>query len=79
MESTLDFTVTKAVNKVGVDLNTASVSLLKYISGLSKKSIDAILNYRLTKGKIKSRDELKKIGGITAALTALCDKAKAAL
>ena len=65
LESTLDFTVTKAVNKVGVDLNTASVSLLKYISGLNKKNIDAIINYRLTKGKINSRDELKKINGIT--------------
>ena len=65
LESALDFTVSKAVNKVGVDLNTASPSLLKYISGLSKKSIDAILNYRLTKGKINSRDELKKISGIT--------------
>ena len=65
LESTLDFTVSKAVNKVGVDLNTASPSLLKYISGLSKKSIDAILNYRLEKGKINSRDELKKISGIT--------------
>ena len=65
LESTLDFTVTKAVNKVGVDLNTASVSLLKYISGLNKKNIDAIMNYRLTKGKINSRDDLKKINGIT--------------
>ena len=65
LESTLDFTVTKAVNKVGVDLNTASPSLLKYVSGLSKKSIDAIINYRLTKGKITSRDDLKKIQGIT--------------
>ena len=65
LESTLDFTVTKAVNKVGVDINTASKSLLKYISGLSKKSIDAILNYRLTKGKINNREELKKINGIT--------------
>ena len=65
LESTLDFTVSKAVNKVGVDLNTASPSLLQYISGLSKKSIDAILNYRLTKGKINSREELKKISGIT--------------
>ena len=65
LESTLDFTVSKAVNKVGVDLNTASPSLLKYISGLSKKSIDAILNYRLEKGKINSREELKKINGIT--------------
>ena len=65
LESTLDFTVTKAVNKVGVDLNTASVSLLKYISGLNKKNIEAIINYRLTKGKINSREELKKINGIT--------------
>ena len=65
LEQALDFTVTKAVNKVGVDLNTASVSLLKYISGLNKKNIDAIINYRLTKGKINSRDELKKIDGIT--------------
>ena len=65
LESTLDFTVTKAVNKVGVDLNTASPSLLKYVSGLSKRSIDAILNYRLTKGKIDSRDILRKIDGIT--------------
>lgn len=65
LESTLDFTVSKAVNKVGVDLNTASTSLLKYISGLSKKSIDAIINYRLQKGKINSRDALKKIDGIT--------------
>ncbi len=65
LESTLDFTVTKAVNKVGVDLNTASVSLLKYVSGLNKRSIDAIMNYKLTKGKINSRDELKKINGIT--------------
>ena len=65
LEQALDFTVTKAVNKVGVDLNTASVSLLKYISGLNKKNIDAIINYRLTKGKINSRDELKKINGMT--------------
>ena len=65
LESTLDFTVSKAVNKVGVDVNTASVSLLKYVSGLNKKSIDAIMNYKLTKGKINSRDELKKLDGMT--------------
>jgi uncharacterized protein len=65
LSDALDFTVTKAVNKVGVDLNTASVSLLKYISGLNKRSIDAIMNYKLNKGKINSRDELKKIDGMT--------------
>lgn len=65
LESTLDFTVTKAVNKVGVDVNTASVSLLKYVSGLNKRNIDAIMNYKLTKGKINSREDLKKIDGMT--------------
>ena len=65
LENTLDFTVLKAVNKVGVDVNTASLSLLKYISGLSKKASEAIYNYRLTKGKINSREELKKIQGIS--------------
>ncbi len=65
LESTLDFVVTKAVNKVGVDVNTASFSLLKYISGLNKKNIDAILNYRLKKGKIISREVLKNIDGMT--------------
>ena len=65
LESSLDFTVSKAVNKVGVDINTASPSLLKYVSGLSKKSIEAIINYRLEKGKIVSRQELKEINGVS--------------
>ena len=65
LESALDFTVTKAVNKVGVDVNTASPSLLKYISGLNKKSIDGIVNYRISHGKIKSREEIKDIKGIS--------------
>ena len=64
LENTLDFTVTKAVNKVGVDVNTASPSLLKYVSGLNKKNIEAIINYRLEKGKIKNREEIKKLSGI---------------
>ncbi len=65
LESALDFTVTKAVNKVGVDVNTASSSLLKYISGLNKKSIEGILDYRIKNGKIESRDEIKNIKGIS--------------
>ena len=65
LSDTLDFTVLKAVNKVGVDVNTASPSLLKYISGLNKKSIDAIINYRIANKKINSRDEIKKIKGVT--------------
>ena len=64
LEETLDFTVLKAVNKVGVDVNTASPSLLHYVSGLNKKNIDAIIDYRLAKGKINSREEIKKLSGV---------------
>ena len=60
LNESLDFVVEKAVNKVGVNINTASPSLLKYVSGLNKKVIDKIINYRDTFGKIKSREELKK-------------------
>lgn len=55
----LDFTVEKCVNNVGVDINTASPSILKYISGLTKSAIDKIIKYRETNGKIKSREEIK--------------------
>ena len=60
LNDSLTFVVTKAVNSVGVNVNTASASLLKYVSGLTKKSIDKIIKYRETKGKINSRDEIKK-------------------
>ena len=56
----LDFTVEKCVNNVGVDINTASPSILKYISSLTKSAIDKIIKYRETNGKIKSREEIKK-------------------
>ena len=63
LDESLDFVVSKCVNNVGVNVNTASPSILKYISGLTKSSIDKILKYREEKGKIKSREELisKKI------------------
>ena len=60
LSESLDFTVTKCVNNVGVNINTASPSILKYISGLTKTSIDKIIKYRETNGKIKSREEIKK-------------------
>ena len=56
----LDFTVEKCVNNVGVDINTASPSILKYISGLTKSAIYKIIKYRETNVKIKSREEIKK-------------------
>ena len=60
LSSSLDFVVTSAVNEVGVNINTASTSLLKYISGLTKTYIDKIIKYREEKGKILSREEVLK-------------------
>ena len=60
----LDFTVSKIVNEIGVNINTASSSILKYISGLTKKTIDAILSFR-SKKPFTSREELKKLPGFS--------------
>ena len=60
LSESLDFTVSKCVNNVGININTASPSILKYISGLTKTSIDKLIKYREENGKIKSREEIKK-------------------
>ena len=65
LDESLDFVVSKVVNQVGVNINTASPSILKYISGMNKKAITSIIDERNKKGKITSRDEIKKIKGIT--------------
>ncbi len=57
----LDFTVEKVVNEVGVNVNTASAHVLKYVSGLTKSVISKIMAYK-EKKKIMNRLELKKIG-----------------
>lgn len=56
--------VSSVVNSVGVNLNTASYSLLKYVSGISKALAKKIVGYRDEHGKITSREELKKIPGL---------------
>lgn len=61
LKKSLDFTVEKSVNSVGVNVNTASFSLLKYVSGLTKTNINKIIKYREDNGKFKSRDEVKKL------------------
>ena len=61
LKDRLDFVVSKAVNLVGVNINTASKSILKYISGLTKKSIEKIIDFRDKNGKYSSREELKKL------------------
>ena len=60
LDESLDFVVSKCVNNVGVNINTASTSILKYVSGLTKTSIDKIIGYREKNGRINSRDELVK-------------------
>ena len=60
LSESLDFVVSKAVNSVGVNINTASPALLKYVSGINKKNIDKIIEYRESAGRINSRDEIKK-------------------
>ena len=53
--------VEDCVNKVGVDLNTASASLLEYISGISKVIAKNIVDYRETNGRFKNRNQLLKV------------------
>ena len=60
----LDFVISKVVNSVGVNINTATAPLLSYVSGLSKKTAENIVAYRQENGKITSRAEVKKIKGI---------------
>ena len=58
LNEALDFVVSKSVNNVGVNINTASSSILKYISGLTKKSIEKIIDFRNKHGRFNSRNEL---------------------
>ena len=61
LKERLDFVVEKAVNRVGVNINTASVSLLKNVAGLNNASATSIVSYREENGKIESRTQIKKI------------------
>ena len=65
LDESLNFVVEKCVNSVGVNINTASSSLLSYVSGLTKKAIEALLAFRNNNGKFKTREEIKKLKGIT--------------
>ena len=60
----LGTTVESAVNRVGVDLNTASVDLLKYISGISERLARSIVQHRDTHGEFASREQLREIAGL---------------
>ena len=61
LKDNLDFVVSKAVNSVGVNVNTASPSLLKYVSGITKRYIEKIISYREKVGRINSRKEIEEL------------------
>jgi uncharacterized protein len=61
LSESLDFVVTTAVNQIGVNVNTASSSLLQYVSGLSAKVAKNIVDKREEKGPYKNRKELLKV------------------
>ncbi|MCR0248211.1 MAG: RNA-binding transcriptional accessory protein [Clostridium sp.] len=66
LKERLDFVVSKAVNRGGVNVNTASQELLKNISGLSQATAKSIVEYRKANGELKNRKELKIIPKIGA-------------
>ena len=61
LEEQLDYVVMKTVNRVGVNVNTASPSLLQYVAGLSNSVAKAIVKYRNENGKFVDREQLKSV------------------
>ena len=72
LDESLTGVVEDAVNSVGVDLNTATPSLLKYVSGVSKTVANNIVKYREENGKIKERKELLKVSKLGPAAFTQC-------
>ena len=61
LQKQLDVVVENCVNAVGVNINTASISLLSYVSGIGPKLAENIFNYRNEKGAFASRKDIKKV------------------
>ena len=61
LKNELDSMVMKCVNLVGINLNTASKSLLSYVSGIGEKMAENIVNYRTENGAFTDRKQLKKV------------------
>ncbi|MDZ7725054.1 MAG: Tex family protein [candidate division KSB1 bacterium] len=64
LSEALDHVVESAVNQVGVDINTASASLLKYVAGINTRVAQKIVEYREENGEFKSRNQLKQVKGV---------------
>ena len=63
LRESLDAVVSSCVNFVGVDLNTASPALLRYVSGMNQLTAQRVYDYRTANGPFKSREELKAVQG----------------
>ncbi|WGF93614.1 Tex family protein [Aequorivita marisscotiae] len=61
LQNSLDTTVALCVNSVGVNINTASIPLLSYVSGIGPKLAENVVNYREENGAFASREEIKKV------------------
>lgn len=61
LSDSLDFVVSTAVNQVGVNVNTASKSLLNYVSGINKGIAENIIKYREENGEFKNREQIKNV------------------
>lgn len=66
LEESLDFAILKSVNRVGVDVNTASIELLTHVSGMNKSIAENLVNYRNENGNFTNRNELKKVNKLGA-------------
>lgn len=64
LKKSLDDTVLSCVNSVGVEVNTSSADVLKYVSGLSPKIAESIVSYRSEHGAFKDRKKLKLVKGM---------------
>ncbi len=72
LEGSLQGVVEDVVNNVGVDLNTASASLLQYVAGLNYQVADKIVKFRENNGKFQNRKELLKVTGLGEVIYKQC-------
>jgi uncharacterized protein len=64
LQASLESVIESCVNRVGVDLNTSSWTLLRYVAGITERTAQSIVNFRNENGSFRSRAQLRKVPGI---------------
>jgi uncharacterized protein len=64
LQKSLETVIESCVNRVGVDLNTASWALLRYVAGITERTAQKIVEFRDYKGKFRSRVQLRTVAGV---------------